>query len=107
MRVAPSSLLTTQDPGHARELAATAAAQGIDTVIVLGGDFSKSLGIPRHLQEACRVIVKGRTDGWERTAKADGRGFHGVYAVLLVGNAWNSAGSVPVESLRVERLNRS
>jgi hypothetical protein len=34
------------------------------------------------------------TDGWEMTVKADGRVFHGVYAVLLVGNAWNSAGSV-------------
>lgn len=34
----PSSLLVTLYPGHARELAATAAAQGIDTVIVIGGD---------------------------------------------------------------------
>jgi len=167
----PSSMLVTQYPGHARELAATAAAQGIDTVIVLGGDgtvnevangllasgqshvpclglipagssndFSKSLGIPQHLSEACRVIVEGRvrevdvgragpryfcsasclgyfaevaarslemkrwrgswryvipalgviremTEGWEMTVKADGRVFHGVYAVLLVGNA--------------------
>jgi len=86
----PSSVLTTQYPGHARELAA-GAAQGIDTVIVIGGDgtvnevvnglltsnqdnrpclgiipagssndFSKSLGIPQHLQGACEVIVKGR-----------------------------------------------
>ena len=29
---------TTQYPGHARELATTAAAQGIDTVVVIGGD---------------------------------------------------------------------
>jgi diacylglycerol kinase (ATP) len=82
---------TTQYPGHAKELAATAAAQGTDTVIVVGGDgtvnevisgllasdqdggpgiaiipagssndFSKSLGIPQHLREACEVIVRGR-----------------------------------------------
>lgn len=166
----PSSMLTTQYPGHARELATTAAAQGIDTVIVLGGDgtvnevvnglltsgqgpiphigiipsgssndFSKSLGIPQHLQEACRVIAKGRirkvdvgragphyfcsasclgyfaevaarslemkrlrgslryvipalgvirkmAGGWEMSVRADGRVFHGAYAVLLVGN---------------------
>jgi diacylglycerol kinase (ATP) len=86
-----ASVFTTQYPGHARELAATAAAQGIDTVIVVGGDgtvnevvnglltsgrndkpriaiipagssndFSKSLGIPQHLREACEVIVRGR-----------------------------------------------
>jgi hypothetical protein len=42
MRVAPSSLLTTQYPGHARELAATAAAQGIDTVIVIGGTSQRA-----------------------------------------------------------------
>jgi diacylglycerol kinase (ATP) len=167
----PSSMLTTQYPGHARELAATAATQGIDTVIVLGGDgtvnevvnglltsgqslmpcigiipsgssndFSKSLGIPQHLPEACRVIAEGRirevdigragphyfcsasclgyfaevaarslemkrlrgslryvipalgvirkmAGGWEMSVRADGRVFHGDYAVLLVGNA--------------------
>ncbi len=86
-----ASVFTTQYPGHARELAATAAAQGIDTVIVVGGDgtvnevinglltsgreyrpgigiipagssndFSKSLGIPQRLHEACEVIVRGR-----------------------------------------------
>ena len=33
----PFTLQTTEYPGHARELAATAAAQGIDTVIVIGG----------------------------------------------------------------------
>jgi YegS/Rv2252/BmrU family lipid kinase len=86
-----ASVFTTQYPGHARELAATAAAQGIDTVIVVGGDgtvnevvnglltsgrndkpriaiipagssndFSKSLGIPQRLREACEVIVRGR-----------------------------------------------
>jgi diacylglycerol kinase (ATP) len=166
-----SSMLVTQYPGHARELATTAAAQGIDPVIVLGGDgtvnevvnglltagqdympsvgiipsgssndFSKSLGIPQHLQEACRVIVEGKvrevdvgragphyfcsasclgyfaevaarslemkrwrgslryvipalgviremTEGWEMIVKADDRVFHGVYAVLLIGNA--------------------
>ena len=166
-----SSLLVTQYPGHAQELATTAAAQEIDTVIVIGGDgtvnevvnglltagqghvprlgiipsgssndFSKSLGIPQRLEEACRVIVEGRiaevdvgragsryfcsasclgyfaevaarslemkrwrgslryvipalgviremTEGWEMTVKADGQVFHGVYAVLLVGNA--------------------
>ena len=85
----PCSTLVTEYPGHARELAA--AAQGLDTVIVIGGDgtvnevvngllasgeghvpclgiipsgssndFSKSLGIPQRLEEACRVIVEGR-----------------------------------------------
>ena len=34
----PCSTRTTEYPGHARELAAAAAAQGIDTVIVIGGD---------------------------------------------------------------------
>ncbi len=33
-----ASVFTTQHPGHARELAATAAAQGVDTVVVIGGD---------------------------------------------------------------------
>ncbi len=87
----PASVRTTEGRGHARELAATAAAQGIDTVIVVGGDgtvnevisglvtsgredrpciaiipagssndFSKSLGIPQRLQEACAVIARGR-----------------------------------------------
>ena len=86
-----ASVLTTQYAGHARELAATAAAQGIDTVIVIGGDgtvnevingllasgqdyrpgigiipagssndFSKSLGIPQRLREACEVMVRGK-----------------------------------------------
>jgi len=88
----PFSLLTTAYPGHARQLAATASAQGIATVIVIGGDgtineavnglvssgqnplpclgivpagssndFSKSLGIPQDLQEACRVVMRGKT----------------------------------------------
>jgi len=167
----PSSMFATQYPGHARELAAAAAAQGIDTVIVIGGDgtvnevvnglltsgqdhlpsvgiipagssndFSKSLGIPQRLSPACEVIVKGRVrevdvgragpryfcsasclgyfaevaakslemkrlrgslryvvpalgvirkmaKGWEMTVRAEGRVFHGDYAVLLVGNA--------------------
>ncbi len=87
----PFSLGTTERPGHARELAAAAAAQGIDTVIVMGGDgtinevvnglvssgperipglgivpvgssndFSKSLGIPQGLEDACRAVLKGR-----------------------------------------------
>ena len=108
-------------------------------------DFSKSLGIPQRLREACRVIARGRVrevdvgragsryfcsasclgyfaevaartvgandysplrlrgslryvipalgvirkmaGGWEMTMKAEGRVFHGNYAVLLVGNA--------------------
>lgn len=84
-------VLVTQYGGHARELAAAASAQGIDTVIVVGGDgtlnevvnglqtcgrerwpsvglipsgssndFSKSLGIPQRLREACEVILRGR-----------------------------------------------
>ena len=102
------STCATQYPGHARELAATAAAQGTDTVIVIGGDgtvnevvnglltagrdplprvgiipagssndFSKSLGIPQHLREACRVIAQGQGQG-------GGRGTGGV-ALLLLG----------------------
>jgi YegS/Rv2252/BmrU family lipid kinase len=85
------STCATQYPGHACELAAAAAAQGTDTVIVIGGDgtvnevvnglltagrdplprvgiipagssndFSKSLGIPQRLREACRVIARGK-----------------------------------------------
>lgn len=81
----------TERPGHARELAAEAAAQEVDRIIVLGGDgtvnevvngilasgcrqiprigiipsgcsndFSKSLGIPQQLQEACRTVVNGK-----------------------------------------------
>ncbi len=170
-RELPACVSTTQYPGHARELAATTAAQGTDTVIVLGGDgtvnevisgllasdqsrapclaiipagssndFSKSLGIPQRLPEACEVIVRGTvrevdvgqagphyfcsasclgyfaevaarslamtklrgslryvvpafgvirnmTEGWEMTVQAEGRVWHGRYAVLLVGNA--------------------
>jgi YegS/Rv2252/BmrU family lipid kinase len=165
------SLSTTEYPGHASELAAAAASQKIDTVIVIGGDgtvnevingllssgpnhtpcigivpagssndFSKSLEIPQRQEDACRVIMKGRTrevdvgqagphyfcsasclgyfaqvaarslkmrrlrgslryviptlgviremtGGWEMSVRADGRVFHGTYAVLLVGNA--------------------
>jgi diacylglycerol kinase (ATP) len=33
-----ASVFTTEYPGHARELAATVAAQEIDTVVVIGGD---------------------------------------------------------------------
>jgi len=89
-----TSVSAPRYPGHARALAATAAAQGIDTVLVLGGDgtvnevinglltsgqehrpcvglipagssndFSKSLGIPQRLREACEVIVRGRVRG--------------------------------------------
>jgi len=85
------SLRTTEHAGHAQQLAA-ATAQGIDTVIVMGGDgtlnevvnglvsagpertprlgvvpvgssndFSKSLGMPQDWQEACRVVLRGRT----------------------------------------------
>ena len=180
----PCSLRVTEYPGHAGELAATAAAQGIDTVIVIGGDgtvhevvngllasgqshvpclgiipagssndFSKSLGIPQHLSEACRVIVEGRvrevdvgragpryfcsasclgyfaevaarslemkrwrgslryvipalgviremTEGWEMTVKAEGQVFHGVYAVLLVGNAARFGGLTMLPNAR-------
>jgi len=165
------SLCSAEYPGHARTLAATAAAQGADMVIVMGGDgtvnevvnglltsgqermphigivpagssndLSKSLGIPQHMQEACEIIINGRTRdidvgqagphcfcsasclgyfaevaarslrmkrlrgslryvipafsviremsaGWEMTVRADGNEFHGIYAVLLVGNA--------------------
>jgi diacylglycerol kinase (ATP) len=167
----PFSLSTAEYPGHARELAATAAAQRIDTIVVVGGDgtlnevvnglfasghepmprigivpagssndFSKSLGVPQRLEDACRTLMNGRTrdidvgragphyfcsasclgyfaevaarslemrgfggslryvlpaltvigkmkSGWEMSVTADGRTFHGVYAVLLVGNA--------------------
>lgn len=165
------SLCSAEYPGHARELAAAAAAKRADIIIVLGGDgtinevvngllasgqertpcigivpagssndLSKSLGIPQRVQEACRIIINGRTRdvdvgqagsqyfcsasclgyfaevaarslrmkrlrgslryivpafgviremsaGWEMTVRADDNEFHGVYAVLLVGNA--------------------
>lgn len=88
----PFSLSTAEYSGHAKELAAAAAAQKVDNVIVIGGDgtlnevingllapghthtpclgiipagssndFSKSLGIPQDLEEACRAIVNGKT----------------------------------------------
>lgn len=86
------SLCAAEYPGQARELAATAAARGADTVIAIGGDgtlhevlngllasgqehvprvgivpagssndFSKSLGIPQRVPEACETIVRGKT----------------------------------------------
>lgn len=88
----PFSFVTPKYPGHARELAAAAAARKVENIIVVGGDgtlnevingllasghahtpclgiipagssndFSKSLGIPQDLEEACRVIVDGKT----------------------------------------------
>lgn len=85
-------LRAAEHPGHARELAAAAAAERAGTIVVVGGDgtinevingllasgqehvprigivpagssndFSKSLGIPQHTQEACRNIINGRT----------------------------------------------
>jgi len=88
----PFSFVMPKYPGHAKELAAAAAAQKVDSVIVIGGDgtlnevvngllapgnahtpclgiipagssndFSKSLGIPQDLEEACRIVVNGKT----------------------------------------------
>ena len=88
----PFSLFTTEYPSHARELAANATAQSVDTIIVIGGDgtvnevingslmsschqiphigiipsgssndFSKSLGIPQRVKQACQTIMAGRT----------------------------------------------
>jgi len=165
------SLFNADYPGHAKELAATAAAQKAGTIVIIGGDgtidevinglfaskqdhmprvgvipagssndFSKSLGIPQRLEDACLTIMRASTRdvdvgqagpqyfcsasclgyfaevaarsltmrgfggslryilpafgviremaaGWEMTVQADGRVFHGNYAVLLVGNA--------------------
>jgi diacylglycerol kinase (ATP) len=83
-------LSTSNHPGHAGELAAAAAADKADTIIIAGGDgtineaingllasgcghmprigiiplgssndFSKSLGIPQSLSEACRTVMAG------------------------------------------------
>ena len=88
----PFSLFVTERSGSARELAAEAAVQKADKIIVLGGDgtvnevingiltsgctqpppvgivpcgssndFSKSLGIPQQLHQACRTIINGKT----------------------------------------------
>ena len=88
----PFSSITTDYPGHAREIATQAATQKVDTIVVLGGDgtlnevingilgsgcheiphvgiipsgssndFSKSIGIPQKLHEACRTIINGKT----------------------------------------------
>lgn len=85
------SWFTTEGPGHARELAAAAAVQDVETIVAIGGDgtvnevingllasgreslprigvvpagcsndFSKSLGIPQDVHQACRAIVGGR-----------------------------------------------
>jgi diacylglycerol kinase (ATP) len=86
--------LPTERPGHAIELARTAAAEGADLVIALGGDgtvrdvveglgdgdlalgivpggtgndLARSLGIPRELEPALRTAVEGgerRLDVW-------------------------------------------
>jgi diacylglycerol kinase (ATP) len=86
------SLCIAERPGHAKELAAAAAVQRADTIIVVGGDgtvsevvngllaagqeqlpsvgivpagssndFSKSLGIPQRVKEACQAVLEGRT----------------------------------------------
>ncbi|MBN1508856.1 MAG: diacylglycerol kinase family lipid kinase [Sedimentisphaerales bacterium] len=88
----PFCWCTAEYPGHAKELAAAAAARETDTIIVAGGDgtlnevvsgllnsgrdrlprigivpagssndFSKSLGIPQRVQDACATILRGRT----------------------------------------------
>ena len=165
------SLSTSNHPGHAAELAAAAATDKAETIVVVGGDgtinevvnglfasrcehfprigiiplgssndFSKSVGIPQDLTEACQTVVTGTArdvdvgragsryfctasclgyfaeiaarslrmrrfggslrytlpalaviremaSGWRMNVVADGKTFHGVYAVLLVGNA--------------------
>ena len=84
------SLSTTSHRGHAAELAATAAADKADRIIIAGGDgtinevvnglfaarceylprigiiplgssndFSKSVGIPQRLAEACQTVATG------------------------------------------------
>jgi diacylglycerol kinase (ATP) len=182
----PFSWSATEHPGHARELAAAAAAQKIDTVIVIGGDgtvneavnglltsgqsplprlgivpsgssndFSRSLEIPQHLRGACQAILEGRArevdvgqagphcfctasclgyfaqvaarslemrrlrgslryvipaldvirnmaGGWEMSVRADGKLFHGVYAVLLVGNASRFGGLTMLPGARLD-----
>lgn len=86
------SLRPAKYAGHAKELAATEAARGAGTIIVVGGDgtlnevvngllsssgghipnigiipagssndFSKCLGIPQTVPEACGTILAGRT----------------------------------------------
>ncbi len=90
----PFCLTTSQGPQHAGELAASAAADHADTVVIVGGDgtinevvnglfasgcshvprigiiplgssndFSKSLGIPQGLAQACQTVTCGMVRG--------------------------------------------
>ncbi len=90
----PFRLATSNAPRHAEELAAAAAADHADTVVIAGGDgtinevvngflasgcdhvprigiiplgssndFSKSLGIPQDLSQACQTIMSGTVRG--------------------------------------------
>jgi len=49
-------LFTTERPGHAQELAATATAQKANTIIVLGGDGTVNEAINGVLASGCRQI---------------------------------------------------
>jgi diacylglycerol kinase (ATP) len=105
----------TTGPGHATEIARAEIARGVRTLIAAGGDgtirelagtlagastalgiiplgsgndFIKSLGIPRDLDAACRVIAQGRTRtvdliriGADWCANAVGIGFDALVVV--------------------------
>lgn len=52
----PFSLFTTDQPGHARELAAEAAVQKVDRIIIVGGDGTVSEAVNGILTSGCRQI---------------------------------------------------
>jgi diacylglycerol kinase (ATP) len=54
----PFSLVTTDRPGHARELAGTACQQNADTIIVLGGDGTVNEVINGILTAGCRHMPR-------------------------------------------------
>jgi len=54
----PFSLFTTDHPGHARELAADAAVQKVDRIIVLGGDGTVNEVANGILASGCRQIPR-------------------------------------------------
>jgi len=126
----PFSLFKTDHPGHARELAAEAAAQNAGTIIVMGGDgtlnevingvltsqckqmprigivpsgssndFSKTLGIGQRLQQACRIIINGKT----RCVDIGQAGSH----YFCIASCLGLFSNIAAESVRIKGLSGS
>jgi len=123
------SLGTAEHPGHARELAAAASRNADTIIVIGGdgtinevvngllasgqermpcvgivpagssNDFSKSLGIPQRVQEACRIIVNGRT----RDVDVGQAGSHYFCSASCLGYF----AEVAARSLRMKRLRGS